>query len=96
VTQFDINHDGYADANDQLLGHVNEMGDILETLDTVLRNIPDAYGGQAAPVWAEDQSNWQKAYQEMLTNLQGVYGKSIKVAEIFAQGDIDGMRIFQT
>ncbi|MGW5050418.1 WXG100 family type VII secretion target [Actinokineospora sp. NPDC004072] len=93
MTSFDIDHNGYLELNEQLLMHVRSVGDILENLNSALRNIPSAARGQATPVWLEAQQNWTRIYQEMQQKLNASTLSSSNVHEIFQNGDNAGARI---
>ncbi|GGS30378.1 hypothetical protein [Actinokineospora fastidiosa] len=93
MTAFDIDHDGYLGVNEQLLGHVRTFGDIIENLNTALKNIPEAARGQATPIWLEAQTNWNRIYGEMQQKLNANTLSSINVHEIFRDGDRTGAQI---
>lgn len=94
MTAFDVNHDGYLDVNEQLYRAVGQLGTIIEELNTSLRNIPQATWGQAAPIWLENQQQWNSAYAEMTQRINLTSVSSINIHEIFKSGDQSGARIF--
>ena len=93
MDQFDVNHEGFADHNSQMGRFVNQMGDIISGLNRTLAGIPDAYGGQAAPVWAENQHAWDTTYRNAETHLNTLKDNHVHVADIFTSGDSAGARI---
>ena len=94
MTAFDVNHDGYLDLNEQLYRAVGELGTILEDLNGALRNIPQATWGQAAPIWLENQHQWNGSYQAMTERINLTSVSSVNIHEIFKNGDTSGARIF--
>ena len=93
MTAFDIDHDGYLELNEQLYMHVNQLGDIIDNLNTALRNIGAATKGKATPLWQEAQFNWNLAYEDMKNKLNRQSMSSINVHEIFSEGDNRGQGI---
>jgi len=94
MTAFDVNHDGYLDLNEQLYKSVGDLGTILEQLNSALKNIPEASWGQAAPIWQENQNQWNRSYQLMTERINLTSVSSVNIHDIFKGGDNTGARIF--
>lgn len=93
MTAFDINHNGYLEVNEQLYAAVGKTGQILQTLDNALKNIPEAIKGNAEEIWQQEQANWRSAYTEMTERLDRNTMASINVHEIFKNGDLHSTKI---
>ncbi|MER6992728.1 hypothetical protein ABT337_30000 [Saccharopolyspora hirsuta] len=94
MTAFNVNHAGYGDVNQQLVQAVQNLGTILEQLNSALKNIPEASWGQAQPIWLENQNQWNRSYQTMTERINLTSVSSINIHEIFRGGDNAGARIF--
>lgn len=93
MTAFDINHNGYLEVNEQLYAAVGRAGQILETLETALKNIPEAIKGNAQEIWQQEQAEWRKGYTAMTEKLDRNTMASINVHQIFKEGDMHSTRI---
>lgn len=90
--QFWVNHNNYSDVNAGLVSEVARMDSIMNDLNATLNRIAYASGGKATPLWEEQQSQWNRAYQEMKQQLNTHTQSSIQVAEGFVDGDNRGAR----
>lgn len=93
MTQFDIRHGEFAAANDALLSAVKEMGNILDGLNEALKRSEQATHGQALPLWQNNQQQWNRAYQDMATQLSSGADASRMIHEVFTDGDNKGAAI---
>ncbi len=93
MTAFDIDHNGYLEVNDQLYQAVGQLGQILESLNLSLAQIPEAMKGNAEEIWVEEQRAWTSAYKEMTLKLNADSLASINTHEIFKDGDQHATRI---
>ncbi|OLR93344.1 hypothetical protein [Actinokineospora bangkokensis] len=93
MTSFDINNNGYLDVNEQLAMHVKTVGQILQDLNGVLKHTAEAIDSKATPLWLEQQTQWNQAYQDMMTQINLGTMSSINVHEIFQNGDNLGAKI---
>jgi hypothetical protein len=59
-----------------------------------LKNIPEASWGQAAPIWQENQNQWNRSYQLMTERINLTSVSSVNIHDIFKGGDNTGARIF--
>lgn len=96
MTAFDIDGNGYLQLNEQLLMHVNTVGQIIQDLNGVLKHIVEAVDNSATPLWIDAQTSWNAAYTRMSQQLNTSTLSSINVADIFNQGDRQGARIMLT
>ncbi|WP_434444128.1 WXG100 family type VII secretion target [Lentzea sp. E54] len=96
MSQFDINNNGYLEVNEQLLRHVNNVGEIINEINGALAGISAATDSKATPIWLELQRNWNAAYEEMKTKLNVSTMSSINVHQIFTDGDNAGARIMMS
>lgn len=90
---FCVNHSGYGDVNMGLNQSVGRMDTIMADLNATLRNIDQASQGRATPLWIEQQNSWNNAYEQMRGLLGGHTQSSMKVADVFQEGDNNGARV---
>ena len=88
--QFRVDHNNYSDVNTGLVSEVVRMDAIMDDLNSTLNNIAQASGGKATPLWIDQQTQWNRAYQEMRVQLNTHTQSSINVAEGFRDGDNRG------
>ncbi|MDN3359674.1 hypothetical protein [Actinomadura sp. DC4] len=88
--QFWVNHSNYSDVNAGLVSEVGRMDAIMDDLNVTLSHIAQASGGKATPLWEEQQTQWNRSYQEMKMQLNTHTQSSINVAENFRDGDNRG------
>lgn len=93
MTDFDINHNGYLELNEQLYKHVGSVQQIIDELNTALRNLPEAISGEALMLYQEQQTAWNSHCDGMVSKLNANTLASINVHEIFKGGDNAGTRI---
>jgi uncharacterized protein YukE len=93
MTSFAVNHHGMGEVNDGLSGSLQQMRSILGQLDTVLRTMPQAAGGQAVPLWDDKQRAWHGACDDMDQRLGMAQRANVGVASAFYDGDNAGARI---
>jgi uncharacterized protein YukE len=92
VTSFAVNHGGMNDVNDGLNGSLQQMRAILAQLDNVLRNMPQAAGGKAVPLWSDLQLRWNGRCDDMDARLSAAQRANLLVATTFRDGDNNGAR----
>jgi uncharacterized protein YukE len=90
--QFYVNHGNYSDVNSGLAGQVAHMDTIMDDLNQTLSRIEQATGGQATPLWEEQQNTWNRSYADMKQQLNLHTMSSMRVAETFKEGDNNGAR----
>jgi hypothetical protein len=93
MTAFYVNHDNHAEATGILRSAVSRMGVITEDLNAFLRHMNEATHGQAAPLWAEQQTKWNNDYRIMQENLGSGALSVANIGDIFLEGDRNGARI---
>lgn len=91
--QFWVNHGNYGDVNSGLVAQLQRMDTIMADLNATLTRIQQASNGKATPLWEEQQNNWNRAYEEMKTQLNTHTQSSINVATTFQDGDNQGARV---
>jgi uncharacterized protein YukE len=91
--QFWVNHGNYSDVNSGLVSQIQRMDTIMNDLNATLTRISQASNGKATPLWQEQQNNWNRAYEEMKTQLNTHTQSSINVATTFQDGDNQGARV---
>ena len=87
MTGFTVHHSLLQEDNETLNAQVRQVYNILEELNSFLRNMPGAAYGQALPLWQAQQSTWDATYQDMATRLAASATASGGVGEIFLAGD---------
>jgi uncharacterized protein YukE len=90
--QFYVNHNNYSVVNDGLAAEVTRMDSVMSDLNATLNRIASASGGKATPLWEEQQSQWNRAYEEMKMQLNTHTNSSFNVANNFLDGDNSGAR----
>jgi hypothetical protein len=90
---FQVNHGNYGDVNQGLVSQIVRMDTIMGDLNRTLSRIAEASNSKATPLWQEQQSNWNRSYAEMKTQLNTHTTSSINVAETFQGGDDQSMRV---
>jgi hypothetical protein len=90
--QFKVDHNKYGDVNMGLVTEVGRMDTVMHDLNQTLLNFGQASGGKATPLWEEQQNQWNKAYQEMKYQLNMHTQSSIRVGDIYFDGDGAGAR----
>lgn len=93
MTDFDINHNGYLELNEQLYKHVTTVRQIIDELNTTLRNLPEAISRDALTLYQQQQTAWNAHCSGMETKLNEHTLASINVHEIFKDGDACGTKI---
>lgn len=93
MTSFAVHHGRMNEVNDGLAASLQSMRAILGQLDTVLRHMPQAAGGQAVPLWSDLQSRWHGRCDDMDRRLALTHGANSRVAAAFLDGDNAGARI---
>jgi len=93
MSDFCVQHGGYAEVNSSLAQAVRQLGTILDDLNGFLRGMGDATQGQALPLWGERQQKWTQAYQDMNVRLSSGASASNSAAEAFLEGDRRGQQI---
>jgi uncharacterized protein YukE len=90
---FQVNHGNYSDVNQGLVGQIVQMDTIMDDLNGTLSRIAEASNSKATPLWQDQQSNWNRSYTEMKSQLNAHTQSSINVAETFQSGDDQGYRV---
>ena len=93
MTSFYVDHGSYDEVNNILMSAVRNMGTILDNLSSFLNNMNQAVSGQAAPLWADQQSRWNQSYADMQQKLSAGALASVEAANIFRDGDQRGASI---
>jgi len=91
--QFWVNHGNYGEVNVGLAHEEQKMDVIISDLNATLSRISEASNGKATPLWAEQQTTWNRTYADMKTQLNGHTTSSFKVADTFKEGDDQGARV---
>jgi hypothetical protein len=91
--QFTVQHNSYADVNTGLTQQIMAMDTAMNDLNSALQNIGTATGGQATPLWIEQQGQWNSLYADMKNQLNQHTNSSINAADLFHSGDTQGARI---
>ncbi|MBB5152472.1 WXG100 family type VII secretion target [Saccharopolyspora phatthalungensis] len=94
MSDFFVRHSQYSDVNQVLAQAVGFMGSVLEELNTFLKGMGEATQGQAAPLWQEQQVQWNKTYTDMHHRLNTGHKASNEAQQIFQDGDRRGAAIF--
>ena len=82
-----VYHDAYEELNAVLQGSVGTMRGILDELQTWLRGMSSAAGGEATALWAGRQNNWNYQYTDMNEKLGFSAVASSDVGDIWRRGD---------
>ena len=93
MTSFSVDHRGFAEVNALMSSAVGQMGTILDDLNRVLKNMGQATQGKAVPLWAEQQTHWNKQYLMMHGRLTSGSNAAGNVANVFDEGDRRGQQI---
>jgi hypothetical protein len=90
---FTITNPALSEANDELKTAVWLVGDILDRLNGVLARMGQATQNSAVPLWQDLQTNWNRAYHQMLIDLTGGHRASVNAHDWYLNGDLQAVRI---
>jgi len=87
MSEYTVVHGGLEEANASLNQAVLYTGVIISDLGMVLRTMGEATQGQALPLWADLQAQWNAEYEDLQLKLRGASVSSDQAADIFKSGD---------
>ena len=95
MSQFDIDHIGFGDLNQELKNNLVQLGDVLQGFTAAMGGIAAAAKGDAAEVWKDEHKHWVDVTNQVEADLAAHTSTSFNVHEIFVEGDNRATRVFQ-